>query len=263
MKATSAKGERRHRRAWLLTMLAAVPLYGALVARLPRRIFIPIVYHFFVANLAIFWLLLTLDYERQIVARIFFVWISVFVLFAVSVFWSFMADLWHAEQGKRLYGFIAAGGSAGALAGPAITIALAPALGVVNLVVLAALLLEVAVLCAGRLQIRERAAADSETGLGGGALDGLLMVLRNPYVAGILLWVALLSVIATFLYFEQAQIVAAASDDPAVRTRIFATVDFAVGVLTLAVLGYVLNRLFLWIENRVLAWHYGYTQQRS
>src|SRR6187401_392604 len=91
--------------ATFVTMLAAVPLYGALVARLPRRRFIPIVYHFFVANLALFWVLLALDVERQTVARVFFVWISVFVLFAVSVFWSFMADVWRSEQGKRLYGF--------------------------------------------------------------------------------------------------------------------------------------------------------------
>src|SRR5205823_14640483 len=88
--------------ATFLTMLAAVPCYGALVARLPRRRFIPLVYHFFVANLAIFWALLTLGVERQLVARVFFVWISVFNLFAVSVFWSFMADLYRSEQGKRL-----------------------------------------------------------------------------------------------------------------------------------------------------------------
>jgi AAA family ATP:ADP antiporter len=142
---------------WLFTatfvsMLAAVPLYGALVARLPRRRFIPIVYHFFVANLAIFWLLLTLDVERQMVARVFFVWISVFVLFAVSVVWSFMADLFRSEQGKRLYGFIAAGGSVGALAGPALTIGLAPVIGTTNLLIVAALLLEGAVFCAMRLK---------------------------------------------------------------------------------------------------------------
>jgi AAA family ATP:ADP antiporter len=87
---------------WLFTatfvvMLAAVPIYGALVARVRRRVFIPLVYHFFVFNLAIFWVLLTLDIERQTVARVFFVWISVFVLFAVSVFWSFMADLYSSE----------------------------------------------------------------------------------------------------------------------------------------------------------------------
>ena len=221
--------------ATFLTMLAAVPCYGALVARVPRRRFIPLVYHFFVANLAIFWLLLTLGVEKQMVARIFFVWISVFVLFAVSVFWSFMADLYNSEQGKRLYGFIAAGGSAGALAGPAITIGLAKAIGVVNLLVVAAVLLELAVMCAARLEPKQEVVRKGEQSLGGGALDGLMMVVRSPYIAGITLWVALLSVAATFLYFEQAAIVAAASDDPAVRTRIFATVDLSVGVLTLAV----------------------------
>jgi AAA family ATP:ADP antiporter len=218
--------------ATFVTMLAAVPLYGALVARLPRRRFIPIVYHFFVANLALFWVLLALDVERQTVARVFFVWISVFVLFAVSVFWSFMADLYDADQSKRLYGFIAAGGSAGALAGPLITIVLAPAIGATNLLILAAVLLEVAVFCAMRLEVKE---IRKQERIGGGALDGLMLVLRSPYVAGIFLWVGLLSIAATFLYFEQAAIVAAASDDPAVRTRIFASVDLAVGILTLVV----------------------------
>jgi len=227
---------------WLFTgtflaMLAAVPLYGALVARVARRRFIPLVYHFFVANLAIFWLLLYLDIERQTVARVFFVWISVFVLFAVSVFWSFMADVWRSEQGKRLYGFIAAGGSAGALAGPAITIGLAGMIGAVNLLIVAALLLEAAVFCAARLETvtHEDEKQPEAAATGGGAIDGIVMVLRSPYIAGIALWVALMSVAATFLYFEQAAIVAAASDDPAVRTRLFATVDLAVGILTILV----------------------------
>src|SRR5262245_53097614 len=225
---------------WLFTatfvvMLAAVPVYGALVARMRRRVFIPLVYHFFVVNLAIFWVLLTLEVERQTVARVFFVWISVFVLFAVSVFWSFMADVWRSEQGKRLYGFIAAGGSAGALAGPAITIGLAGTLGAVNLLIVAALLLEAAVFCAARLETatHEDEKQPEAAPTGGGAIDGILMVLRSPYIAGITLWVGLLSIAATFLYFEQAAIVAAASDDPAVRTRIFATVDLSVGILTL------------------------------
>jgi len=224
---------------WLFTgtflaMLAAVPLYGAVVARLPRRRFIPFVYHFFVANLAIFWLLLALGIERQNVARVFFIWISVFNLFAVSVFWSFMADLYNSEQAKRLYGFIAAGGSAGALAGPAITIVLSQAIGVANLIIVAAVLLELAVFCATRLEVKDTVARKQEK-IGGSAIDGLLMVVRSPYIAGIMCWVATLSIVATFLYFEQAAIVAATSDDPAVRTRIFATVDLTVGILTLAV----------------------------
>ncbi len=237
---------------WLFTatffvMLAVVPVFGAVVARLPRRRFIPLVYHFFVLNIAIFWLLLTLDIGAVHVARVFFVWISVFNLFAVSVFWSFMADLYASEQGKRLFGFIAAGGSAGALLGPAVTVGLAVPLGHVNLLIVAALLLEAAVLCAARLEAAaprvkaEAPAAAAPTrqpetaGMGGGWLAGISLLLRSSYLAGIAFWVALLSLAGTFLYFQQANIVAAASDDPAVRTRIFATIDLAVGILTLLV----------------------------
>jgi AAA family ATP:ADP antiporter len=236
---------------WLFTatffaMLAAVPLFGALVAKLPRQRFIPLVYHFFVANLLLFWLLLALDIEKALVARVFFVWISVFNLFAVSVFWSFMADLYAAEQGKRLYGFIAAGGSIGALLGPVIAIALVQALGPANLLLIAALLLELAVICAAQLEKASaplRAARLGEEAsqpappapIGGGWLDGIRLVLRSPYLAGIAGWVALLSLAGTFLYFQQIEIVRAASNDPAVRTRIFASIDLAAGLLTLLV----------------------------
>ncbi len=240
--------------ATFLVMLAAVPVFGAVVARLPRRRFIPLVYHFFVLNIAIFWLLLTFGLGKLHVARVFFVWISVFNLFAVSVFWSFMADLFAAEQGKRLFGFIAAGGSAGALIGPAVTVWLAKPLGPVNLLIVAALLLEAAVLCARHLESAAPRAADPgkqaaiapagpSAALGGGSFSGFLLVLRSPYLAGIALWVFLLSLAGTFLYFQQANIVASASDDPAVRTRIFATIDLAVGVLTLIVQGVATGRL--------------------
>ena len=227
--------------ATFLTMLAAVPLYGALVARLPRRRLIPVVYHFFAANIAVFWLLLTFDVERLTVARVFFVWISVFNLFAVSVFWSFMADLFTSEQGKRLFAFIAAGGSAGALAGPALTVWLAAPLGPANLLLVAALFLELAVLCVRRLEsaspdIEKQFSRKTEPeAVGGGWFDGIVMLLRSPYLAGIALWVTLVSVAGTFLYFQQANIVAAASDDPAVRTRMFASIDLAVGLLTIVV----------------------------
>ena len=247
--------------ATFLVMLAAVPIFGAVVARLPRQRFIPLVYHFFVVNLALFWLLLTFDVAKLTVARVFFVWISVFNLFAVSVFWSFMADVYASEQGKRLFGFIAAGGSAGALLGPILTVGLVGALGPVNLLIVAALLLELAVLCARGL---ERAApkkddaissdaparsavaaiaAKPEVAMGGSWLAGFMLVLRSPYLAGIALWVLLLSMAGTFLYFQQANVVAAASDDPAVRTRIFASIDLAVGILTLLIQGVVTGRV--------------------
>jgi AAA family ATP:ADP antiporter len=239
--------------ATFVVMLAAVPAFGAVVARLPRHRFIPLVYHFFVANILIFWLLLTLDVAKVHVARVFFVWVSVFNLFAVSVFWAFMADLFSSEQGKRLFGFIAAGGSAGALTGPALTVWLVGPLGPVNLLIVAALLLEAAVLCAGRLEStaartaaanpRQESAPAAAAKLGGSSFSGFLLVLRSPYLAGIALWVALLSLAGTFLYFQQANIVAAASDDPAVRTRIFATIDLAVGVTTLVVQSLATGRL--------------------
>ena len=132
---------------WLFTatffaMLAASPVYALAVGRLPRARFIPIVYQFFVANLALFWLALQYDFFRAETARVFFVWVSVFNLFAVSVFWSFMSDLYASEQGKRLFGFIAAGGSAGALLGPAVALWLAVPLGPANLLIVAALLIE-------------------------------------------------------------------------------------------------------------------------
>jgi AAA family ATP:ADP antiporter len=106
--------------ATFLSLLIMQPVYGALVKKLPRRLFITIVYQFFVANLALFWLLLRFDVATLWVARVFFVWVSVFSLFTVAVFWSLMADLFTSQQGKRLFGSIGAGGTAGALLGPAI-----------------------------------------------------------------------------------------------------------------------------------------------
>jgi AAA family ATP:ADP antiporter len=245
---------------WMFTatfvaMLAAVPVYGAVVARLPRARFIPLVYHFFVINIALFWLLLAFDVGRVQVARVFFVWISVFNLFAVSVFWSFMADLYDSEQGKRLFGFIAAGGSAGALLGPTITVWLARPLGPANLLIVAALLLEAAVLCAARLEraapaktVAAAAPANREPrkdGLGGGALSGIALLLRSPYLGGIATWVFMLSLAGTFLYLEQAEIVRAASDDPAVRTQIFAKIDLSVSILTVLVQCVATGRLIV------------------
>src|SRR5690349_23924838 len=193
---------------WLFTatfvsLLVAQPVYGALVARLPRARFIPIVYHFFVANLILFWLLLFWDIEKVIVARIFFVWVSVFNLFAVAVFWSFMADLFTAEQGKRLFGFIGAGGTAGALLGPIITIWLSVPLGPVNLMMAAAVFLEVAVFCVYRLEraAGARANTPAETRpIGGNAFAAFLELTRSPYLLGVALWVSLLSFGATIVY---------------------------------------------------------------
>ena len=227
---------------WLFTatfaaLLVAQPIYGALVARLPRQRFIAVVYHFFALNLVAFWLLLTLDIAAVAVARVFFVWVSVFSLFAVAVFWSFMADLFDSEQGKRLFGFIGAGGTIGALLGPAITIALAEPLGPRNLMLVALVLLELAVVCVHRLE--RTSAADTprhDAGeiVGGGAFAAIPEIVRSPYLLGLAAWASLLSFGATIVYFAQANIVAAEVHGAAAQTRVFAGVDLAVGVLTLA-----------------------------
>jgi AAA family ATP:ADP antiporter len=223
--------------ATFLSLLVAQPLYGALVARLSRVRFIPIVYHFFVANLALFWVLLTLNVEKVIVARVFFVWLSVFNLFAVAVFWSFMADLFTAEQGKRLFGFIGAGGTAGALLGPVVTIWLSKPLGPVNLLIAAAAFLEAAVFCVHSIE----RVADAPTELdsrqqhvGGSAFAALPELIRSPYLLGVATWVSLLSFGATIAYFAQANIVSATIQGAAAQTRLFASIDLAVGLLSLA-----------------------------
>jgi ATP:ADP antiporter, AAA family len=223
--------------ATFLSLLVAQPLYGALVARLPRVKFIPIVYHFFVANLVLFWVLLTFDVEKVIVARAFFVWVSVFNLFAVAVFWSFMADLFTAEQGKRLFGFIGAGGTVGALLGPVVTILLSAPLGPVNLLIAAAALLEAAVFCVHRVERVANAPTDLDPRrqrVGGSALAALPELIRSPYLMGVAIWVSLLSFGATIAYFAQANIVSTTIHDAATQTRLFAGIDLAVGLLSLA-----------------------------
>jgi ATP:ADP antiporter, AAA family len=234
--------------ATFVTLLVAQPLYGALVARLPRIRFIPIVYHFFVANLILFWILLTFDVESVIVARVFFVWVSVFNLFAVAVFWSFMADLFTSEQGKRLFGFIGAGGTAGALLGPIITIWLSVPLGPKNLMIAAAIFLEAAVFCVYRLEGAAQAHGHSQTAnIGGSAFAAIPELVRSPYMLGVAAWVALLSYAATIIYFEQAHIVADAVKNAGLQTRIFASIDLAVSLLTLVtqllVTGQLLKRV--------------------
>lgn len=232
--------------ATFVTLLVAQPLYGALVARLPRARFIPIVYQFFAVNLAIFWVLLTLGVATTLVARVFFVWVSVFNLFAIAVFWSFMADVFTSEQGKRLFGFIGAGGTAGGLLGPVITIALSVPLGTANLLIVAIVFLELAIFCVHRLEravdVRQRV-RDDERRIGGSAFAALPELIRSPYLLGVGMWVSLLSFGATILYLQQANIVSASVHGAGAQTRIFASIDLAVGLLTLATQVFATGRL--------------------
>lgn len=233
---------------WVFTgtfvaMLMCVPIFGWAASRFSRRTLLPIVYIFFIFDLALFYALFALDIAAVYVARAFFIWVSVFNLFVVSVFWSFMADLFTNEQARRLFGFIAAGGSAGAFAGPALTALLAVPLGAINLLPLSAVLLAATLACISRLSRWGRDRRGDEQALGGGILEGVRVLARSPYLLGICAYIVLYSALSTFLYFEQAHIVKAAIADSDERTRLFAIVDASVNVLALAVQIFLTGRL--------------------
>jgi ATP:ADP antiporter, AAA family len=157
-----------------------------------------------------------------------------------------MADLFTAEQGKRLFGFIGAGGTAGALLGPAITIGLSVPLGPANLLIVAIVFLELAIFCVHRLERTANAQKTSppkDERVGGSAFAGITEVFRSPYLLGVAIWVSLLSFGATILYFAQANVVAATVHGAGAQTRIFASMDLAVSLLTLATQVFATGRL--------------------
>jgi len=237
-----------------VVMLAAVPLYGWAVARLPRRRLLPAVYLFFIANLLGFYLFMRAGIAPVAAARAFFIWVSVFNLFVVSVFWSVMADIFSNAQARRLFGFIAAGGSAGAVTGPALTTLLAPQLGPTNLLLVSAGFLSITLLCIARLLKgdAERPGGTAQTsagaqGTGGGLWAGLRQVLASRYLLGICLYVLLYTTLSTVLYFEQAHIVKAAFEDSGQRTAFFAGIDLAVNTLTVLAQIFVTARVVRWL----------------
>jgi AAA family ATP:ADP antiporter len=229
----------------LLGMLLVHPLFTALVSRLPRRLFIPLSYTFFAVNLIAFWLFfLTISEGAGIWAgRVFFVWTSVFNLFVVSIFWSLMADLFRPEQARRLFGFVAVGGTVGAVVGSSVTAFLAARVGPTNLLLVSAALLGLAMLAARQListasssrvdeDPQRPPTAQIEQPVGGGVFDGIRTVFASNYLLGIVGYMLLYTITATILYFQQAEIVEASFSDRAARTVFFARIDLAVNILT-------------------------------
>lgn len=222
----------------LLAMMAVNPAFAALVRWMPRMRFIRIAYRFFMVNLLVFLVLFRTSSGSANIwtGRAFFIWTSVFNLFVVSVFWEFMVDIFSREQGKRLFGFIAAAATLGGILGSSITATTVKSLGVPPLLIFAAVLIEVGVFAAGRLgkmAPAERAKPDSETPIGGSLLAGLTNALRSPYLFQISLYMLLYTILSTFLYFQQADIVDRSFTDRAARTAFFARIDLLVNVLTL------------------------------
>jgi len=230
--------------ATLVAMLALNPAFSALVRRMPRERFLPAAYLFFAANLVAFAVVLEAAPAslEPWIGRVFFVWTSVFNLFVVSLFWALMVDVFDSEQGKRLFGLLAAGATVGAIAGSSSTASLVGTLGATRLMLTSAALLLVACICVlavarGARATRDTAgdAARNEAPIGGSAWAGLTRVARSPYLLAICGYMLLFSITSTLLYFLQAEIVAQQFHDRAARTRFFASVDLAVNISTLLV----------------------------
>lgn len=227
-----------------IVALITAPLQATIAAKLPRHRFVPVIYLFLVLNMVVFWLLLRAEVAPDIVAKAFFVWLTVFSVFTVSIFWTFMSDLYSTEQGKRLFGFIAAGGSLGTILGSRITWQLVGHIGVANMLLVAGAFLIAAVFCAMRLEPAAAAlqAADPdfkaassgrEKPVGGGMFEGFSLLFKSRFLGNIGVWVFALSLFGTFLYFTQAYIVDSYTADERERTSIFSTIYFWVGILSL------------------------------
>jgi AAA family ATP:ADP antiporter len=230
-----------------VTMLAIVPIFGWLTRRFERRQLLPWLYGFFILNLLGFYEVLALSGDQSpLVARAFFVWVSVFNLFAISVFWSFMADLFDTAQAKRMVGFISAGGTAGALCGPVLTLLLVKPLGAKGLVLVSATLL---LMCIGAIVQLRRWAGDKRQAdaikpttqgeptatFKGSLWSGLQDVVRSPYLLGICAFLFLYSLLSTLLYFQQAELVPKSFSGSGERTQALAGIDLLVNVVTLLI----------------------------
>jgi len=244
---------------WLFTatfiaMLALTPVFGWITSRLPRRRFLPAVYGFFGLNLAGFYALIAGNIAPQATAEAFFVWVSVFNLFVVSVFWSFMVDLFTEPQGARLFGLIAAGGSAGALTGPLLTALFVDALGTANLLLVSAAFLGLALACLYCLLPNSPApargatmSAGNEAPIGGSMWAGLTAIARSPYLLGICAYLFLHSALFTMLYFETATLALDAYPGREGRIAFFARIDLAVNALTAVLQLGLTARLIRWL----------------
>jgi AAA family ATP:ADP antiporter len=261
---------------WLFTgtlvgMLALNLPFAWLVRTMPRSRFIPLTYRFFAANILLFALAqyAATGTAAVWVGRVFFIWTSVFNLFVVSVFWALLVDLFTADQGKRLFGMVAAGASVGAITGSALTASLAALVPPSLLLLVAAILLEVAVFCVRRLgrlspalsrpqstadapdpataegELKERQAEQgaAATAMGGGVLSGIARALGQPYLLNVSIFMLLFSVTSTFLYFQQASIIGSSLTSRAAQTQFLATIDLVVNVLTLGVQLFLTGRI--------------------
>jgi AAA family ATP:ADP antiporter len=226
-----------------LVSVVAVAIYGFAVSKVKFKYLVPGVYGFFAASFVAFYFGVSGVEDRVLIDKIFYVWVSVFSLFHISVFWSFMSDLFTKEQSNRLFAFIAAGSSAGALIGPLIPALFADDLGTDTLMLIAAVVLIFPigiVLYLERLKVvdlhNEVVHADlSAAKIGGNPFAGFKMFVTNPYLLAIGAFILLYTAIGSFVYFEQKNLLAQFVETRAERTEVLAMVDWVVNILTFAI----------------------------
>src|SRR5687768_7247173 len=244
-----------------LVTLAVNPVFALLVSRYRRQVFITATYLFFALSLLGFYFVLVSAPQAigEVSGMVFFVWFSVFNLFATMVFWALMADRFTPEQSKRLFGVIAVGGTLGAIFGPWLASQLAEPLGAPSLLLVAAGFLGLAIVAAGMVAWlqpeRELSGTAAGVGpapedravIGGSAWAGLLAAFRSPYLLGISGYVLMLTVTATFIYFTRLQMVAALGDDTDMRAAAFARIDFITQAATLLLQLVVTGHVMRWL----------------
>ncbi|NQY01873.1 MAG: MFS transporter [Halieaceae bacterium] len=228
----------------------AVSLYGTAISKVRIERLVPTVYGFFAASFVAFYVATQIVADRTLIDKSFYVWISVFSLFHISVFWSFMSDTFSKPQAKRLFGFIGAGASIGAIGGPAIAAAVAGFAGTDPLLLIASALIVLTlpiVLWIQRLKEAEMHNRDvsAKPGdlqyIGGNPLSGFVDFLKSPYLLGIALFIFLYTVISSFVYFELKNLLADYSR--AERSQIWAMMDLVVNTLTLVIAAFATGRM--------------------
>jgi ATP:ADP antiporter, AAA family len=232
---------------WIITSIASIlliPLYGAIVGRFRRSTFLPWAYGVVAVVLALTGLSLRGDVINLGAGKFFYVFISVVNLFLLSIFWSFLLELFDRQQTKRLFGVIAAGGSAGALCGPLVSDLAVGTIGNSGVLFFGAALFVAAIFCQrillGLWSVRtDPTNKADDRPIGGNPFAGITIILRSPYVLGIAGFVVFISLVNTLLYFEQLRLVELTFPELKDRTRIFARFDWIVQSLT------VVSQVFL------------------
>jgi ATP:ADP antiporter, AAA family len=243
----------------LAATLICNPLLAVLVVRAPVRRIIPIAFHFFAASFIVFYAVLRFVSSGEgstvdvWMGRAFYVWVTVFALFNTSLYWALMSDVWQSAQAKRLFGFIGVGGTLGSIVGSAATAAFAPRIGAVNMLLVAAALIEVAILVLARFPLRAHGAVDragrggDREKIGGSVWAGFTELTKSPYLLGICAFQILYVFGSTVLYFAQSDLVGKLYVDRTARTAILAQIELAAQVLTITTQLFLTGRIIRWI----------------